>query len=174
MAGRDDPACRTQAEALEQAKDDRAILAAEVIALKAQLAKLKGHRRRGRTAARAAGSKMEKVTVEYLAAHVDDRIERRKSNGAKDRGDVSSVRVLGGGRMVLECKDTTTGLDLGVWYNEALVEMGNDDAIACAIVHKAHGKAAGGEQWVTMKLVDLVVLLTGQRPGIDNSDTITP
>ena len=53
----------------------------------------------------------------------------------------------------------------GVTGTEAAGEeaRGNDDAVAGLIVHKRHGKAAAGDQWVHMTLRDLVSLLTGQR-----------
>ncbi|MCB0911446.1 MAG: hypothetical protein KDB60_07510 [Propionibacteriaceae bacterium] len=53
---------------------------------------------------------------------------------------------------------------LAEWLAEAETERGNDDATAAVVVHKRHGKAAPGEQLVTMRLVDFVALLTGTRP----------
>lgn len=118
---------------------------------------------RSRTSARAAGSRHERSVADYLAQLVDDRIDRRVKTGSKDRGDIGGVRVLHGGRMVLELKDTSR-INLGSWYGEADVERGNDDAVCCAVVHKRHGKGQPGDQWVTMTVRDLVALLTGERP----------
>lgn len=70
-----------------------------------------------------------------------------------------------GGRIVVECKNTTR-LDLAGWAAEADVERGNDDAVAGLVVHKRHGRGQPGEQWVTCTLADLVALLTGERPGV--------
>jgi len=119
---------------------------------------------RTRASARAAGSTFERQVADHLAAHVDDRIDRRVKTGAKDRGDIGGVRIPGGRRMVLECKNTAK-MSLGSWQGEAEVEMGNDDAAVSAIVHKRHGKGKAGSQWVTMTLDDLVVLLGGERPA---------
>ena len=117
---------------------------------------------RTRTSARAAGTRFERDVADYLAAHVDDRIDRRVKTGNKDRGDIGGVRHMGG-RLVLECKDTAR-TDLGTWAREAEVERGNDDALVGAVIHKRHGKGQAGDQWVTMTLRDLVALLAGARP----------
>lgn len=122
---------------------------------------------RTRASARKAGSAFESLVVGYLAEHVDDRIERRARNGSKDRGDVSGLRHMGG-RVVVECKNTAR-LDLAGWLAEAEVERGNDDAVAALVVHKRHGKASAAEQLVTLRLVDLVALLTGERPELCNA-----
>jgi hypothetical protein len=102
-----------------------------------------------------------------MAAHIDDRIDRRPKMGSKDRGDIGGVRLspaLRGGKVVIECKSTIS-VSLGTWAGEAETERGNDDAIAGLIAHKRHGKSAGLDQWVTMTVRDLVALLTGERPG---------
>lgn len=121
---------------------------------------------RTRASARKAGSAFESLVVAFLAAHVDDRIERRVRNGSKDRGDVSGLRHLGE-RVVVECKNHAR-LDLAGWLAEAEMERGNDDATAALVVHKRHGKGDPAEQLVTMRLIDLVALLTGERPGADS------
>lgn len=118
---------------------------------------------RSRASAKKAGTAHETSVAAYLAEHVDDRIERRARNGAKDRGDVSGLRAPGGGRLVVECKNTAR-IDLAGWAAEAEDERGNDDALAAVVVHKRHGKGAAAEQWVTCTLRDFVALLTGHRP----------
>lgn len=121
---------------------------------------------RTRTTARKAGSSFERLIADTLAAHIDDRIDRRPKMGSKDRGDIGGVRlspVFRSGRVVIECKSTRT-LSLGTWANEAETERGNDDAVAGIIAHKRHGKAAGLDQWVTLTVRDLCALLTGERP----------
>jgi hypothetical protein len=118
---------------------------------------------RTRASAKVAGSRMETLVAAYLAEHVDDRIERRVANGAKDRGDVSGVRTFRGGRVVVECKDVVR-TNLGRWIGEAHDEMGNDDAVAGVVAHKRHGVGAPGEQWITMTLADFAAILTGERP----------
>jgi len=123
---------------------------------------------RSRASAKKAGSSFERSTADYLATVVDDRIDRRVKNGAKDRGDVGGVRIHGK-RIVLECKNTAK-TSLGTWANEAEIERGNDDALMAAIVHKRHGKGQPADQWVTMTLADFAALLTGNRDHINNQE----
>ncbi|PKW18608.1 hypothetical protein [Saccharopolyspora spinosa] len=74
-------------------------------------------RKRTRRSARAAGTRFERAITDFLTAHVDDRIDRRPSNGAKD-----SARV-----------------QLTGWAAEAETERGKDDAVAAVvIVHNRH------------------------------------
>lgn len=120
---------------------------------------------RSRASAKKAGSSFERSTADYLAANVDDRIDRRVKNGAKDRGDIGGVRHMGG-RIVLECKNTAK-TSLGTWATEAEIERGNDDALAGVIVHKRHGKGDPADQWVTMTLADFAALLAGNRDHIN-------
>ncbi|WP_433660777.1 hypothetical protein ACQPW1_00360 [Nocardia sp. CA-128927] len=120
--------------------------------------------RRNRRSAKAAGTRHESATAEYLAEHVDDRIERRAKNGRRDRGDLSSVRAPGGGRLVGECKDYGGRLLPGQWLAEAEIERGNDDALASFVVAKRRGVADPGAQFVLMTVRDLAAILTGVRP----------
>ena len=122
---------------------------------------------RSRTSAKAAGRSFERLIADYLATHVDDRVDRRVKTGSKDRGDISGLRHMGQ-RIVIECKNTTK-IALGTWANQAEVERGNDDAVAGIIAHKRHGKGGAADQWVTMTLADLVALLTGSRDHVDGA-----
>ncbi|MEA5116674.1 MAG: hypothetical protein VB036_03535 [Propionicimonas sp.] len=123
---------------------------------------------RTRTSARQAGTRFERLIADYLAAHVDDRIDRRAKTGSKDRGDIAGLRHMTG-RVVVECKDTTR-LDLAGWFAEADTERGNDDAVAALIVHKRHGKGRASDQWVTTTVAELVALLTGSRAHTEEED----
>ncbi|OQO89914.1 hypothetical protein B1813_18920 [Saccharomonospora piscinae] len=120
-------------------------------------------RSRSRASAKAAGARFERAIADHLAAHVDDRIDRRPKTGAKDRGDIGGVRTTGGGRVVLECKDTARP-NLAQHHAEAETARSNDDAIAALLIHKRHGVSDPGRQWVTCTVNDLVALLTGHRP----------
>lgn len=134
-------------------------------------------RKRSLRSAKAAGTRHETNIVRYLAIHLDDRIERRARNGAKDRGDISGIRLspaLGGGRVVAELKDRRD-YSLSQWYRQADIERGNDDATVGLIIHKRHGVSDPGRQWVTCTVDDLVAILSGARPvliedveGVDN------
>lgn len=120
---------------------------------------------RTRASARKAGASFERLIADTLAAHVDDRIDRRVKSGAKDRGDIAGLRHMGE-RVVIECKNTAT-VTLGAWARETETERGNDDALAGLIVHKRHGTADPMAQWVTCTLGDLIALLTGSRDHLD-------
>lgn len=122
---------------------------------------------RSRASAKAAGTRHERAVADYLAQHVDDRIDRRPKTGSKDRGDIGGVRHLGA-RVVVECKNTSR-LDVGSWLREAEVERGNDDATVGLVVAKRHGKGSPADQLVLMTLGDLVALLTGSRDHLEAS-----
>ena len=120
---------------------------------------------RNRASAKKAGTTFERQVADYLAQHVDDRIDRRAKTGSKDRGDIAGVRIWGQ-RLVLECKNTTR-LNLTDWMNQAETERGNDDALAGLIIHKRHGNNQPGDQWVTTTLRELTALLNGYREEDD-------
>lgn len=126
------------------------------------MTELKPKPRRTRKSAKAAGARFERIIADFLAAHVDDRIDRRVKTGAKDRGDIAGLRHMGG-RVVAECKDVTRW-NPGTWLAEADIERGNDDALAGLVVAKRRGIADPGQQVVMMTVADLVALLTGERP----------
>ena len=115
---------------------------------------------RTRRSARQAGSRFEREIADYLAEHVDDRIDRRVKTGARDKGDIGGLRHLGQ-KVAIECKNTSR-ISLGTWINEAHTAMGNDDAGVALILHKRHGKGQPGDQWVTTTLDDLIALITGE------------
>lgn len=119
---------------------------------------------RNRASARAAGTRFETLVVEFLSFRLaDDRIERRSKNGAKDRGDVTGVRTIRGGRVVIECKDTARD-NLPGWIREAEIERGNDDATIGVVVHKKRGSANPADQFVSMTLETFARLLEGGEP----------
>lgn len=117
---------------------------------------------RTRASAKTAGTRFESSIAKALSeALADDRIERRARNGAKDRGDVSGVR-LHGQRVVIEVKDCTR-LALPEWTAEAQLEAGNDDALVGVVVHKRRGVSDPLQQWVTCTVADLLAILSGLR-----------
>lgn len=118
---------------------------------------------RSRASARAAGTRFERAIADYLAAHVDDRIDRRVKTGAKDRGDIGGVRHMGQ-RVVIEAKDYGGRYTPGPWLAEAETERGNDDAGVGMVIAKRRGSTDPGEQVVMMTVRDLVSLMTGERP----------
>lgn len=129
---------------------------------------------RSRASAKAAGSSMERQAADYLAEHVDDRIDRRAKTGAKDKGDIGGLRIfdqgsMTAGRITVEVKNTAK-LAIGTWIGEAETERLNDTdrdgrpALAAIVIHKRHGKGQPGDQLVTMTARDFVAILTGVRP----------
>ena len=123
---------------------------------------------RTRASAKAAGSRFERQIADYLAATIDDRIDRRTKNGNKDRGDIGGLRHMGQ-RIVIECKDTSRP-SLAGWAAEAEIERGNDDAGVAIIIHKRHGKGQPEDQWVTLTVGELVALLNGNRYHIEATE----
>lgn len=107
------------------------------------------------------GTAMERLVADYLAAELnDDRIDRMPLHGGKDRGDIAGVRAPLGGKVAVEVKNVAR-MDLAGWVDEAQVEKGNADAVAAFVVHKRRGKGKAADQYVTMTLSDVVVLLGG-------------
>ena len=121
-------------------------------------------RARSRASAKAAGTRFATSIATYLAEQLDDdRIERRATTGAKDRGDIAAVRHLGQ-RVVIEAKDYGGRILAGTWLNEAEIERGNDDAGVGLVIAKRRGLADPADQLVIMTVRDLVSLMTGSRP----------
>jgi hypothetical protein len=119
---------------------------------------------RTRASAKAAGARFERSVADWLAAHVDDRIDRRAKTGSKDKGDLGGWRYAGL-RIVAELKDYGGRYLPGPWLAEAEIERCNDDAHVGLVIAKRRGTTDPGDQLVLMTLRDLVALLTnGERP----------
>lgn len=117
---------------------------------------------RTRASAKQAGATFERSLADWLAKHIDDRIDRRVKTGAKDRGDIGGLRHMGG-RVVIEAKNYGGRLMPGPWIGEAEIERGNDDALAGIVIAKRRGTTDPGQQFVLMTVNDLTALLTGNR-----------
>jgi hypothetical protein len=112
---------------------------------------------RTRASAKAAGATFERLVADYLAAEIDDRIDRRVKTGSADKGDIGGIRIKTH-RVVVECKNHAR-VDLAGWYAQATAEAENDGAPLGLIVHKRRGTAKPERQWVTMSLSDLAWLI---------------
>lgn len=121
---------------------------------------------RTRKTAKDAGTRFAQSIADYLATHIDDRIERRTNRGAKDRGDISGLRVMGS-RVVVECKDYGGQQKPGPWLGQAEIERGNDDAMVGIVISKRRGYGKAADQLVMMTVADLVALLTGEKPPVE-------
>lgn len=115
--------------------------------------------------ARAAGTRFERSIADWLAQHLDDRIDRRARTGARDRGDLTGIRHRGE-RVVAELKNTTR-MNLAGWIAEAHLEAMNDSARIGVVIHKRHGVADPSQQWVSMTVADLAWLLGADHPTYD-------
>jgi len=108
---------------------------------------------------KAKGSAFARLIANYLAEALgDDRIDRRVETGGKDKGDIGAVR-LRGHRIVIEAKNHAR-MEIGQWLKEAVVEAQNDSALVGIVVHKRRGFGRGGDQYATMRLSDLVAILS--------------
>lgn len=125
---------------------------------------------RTRASAKKAGATFERDLADWLAKHIDDRIDRRVKTGAKDRGDIGGLRHMGG-RIVIEAKNYGGRLLPGPWINEAETERGNDDALAGLVIAKRRGTTKPGEMFVLMTVNDLTALLTGNRDHINQEES---
>jgi hypothetical protein len=110
---------------------------------------------------RLAGARFEREIADWLAANLDDRIDRRVKTGAKDCGDLAGIRVHGQ-RVTAELKNRRDWQP-GTWLREAEKERVNDAALATFVVAKRHGSADPGAQVVLMTVRDLVAIITGAR-----------
>jgi hypothetical protein len=120
---------------------------------------------RSRRSAKTVGTRFERQIADYLAAVLeDDRIDRRTKTGAKDRGDITGLRIHNQ-RIVAEIKNCSR-ICLSEWITEAHTEAGNDDALAGIVIHKRNGVGDPGRQYVTMTVDDLCSLISGS-PRLD-------
>ncbi|WP_191996814.1 hypothetical protein [Bifidobacterium platyrrhinorum] len=123
---------------------------------------------RTRRTARQAGALMEAKTAEYLNwALSTDTIERRRSNGVKDRGDLSGIRYQGH-RVVVECKNTSK-MNVSKHLAEAETERGNDDALIGVVIQKRPGigittREGQSRQLVMMTLGTFALILNDGLP----------
>lgn len=120
-------------------------------------------RKRTRRSAKSAGARFEREIADWLAEHVDDRIDRRVKTGARDCGDLAGIRAHGQ-KVVAELKNTAAWSP-GTWLREAEKERANDGALAGVVIAKRHGIADPAQQVVLMTVADFATLLTGVRPA---------
>lgn len=97
----------------------------------------------------------------FAARLSDDRIERRTKNGAQDRGDLTGLRTIRGGRVIAELKDYGGRVMVKPWLDEAEVERGNDDAVVGVVIVKRRGIANPADQLVMMTAEAFARLLEG-------------
>ena len=114
---------------------------------------------RSRKSAKDAGTRFATHIASWMSARLGDGgIERRATNGALDRGDVTGLVTSDGRRVVAECKDVAR-MDLSGWLREAHIEARNDRAAVGVVIHKRRGVTDPAQQYVTMTVDSLAVLL---------------
>lgn len=126
-------------------------------------------RSRTRASAKQSGARFEREIADYLAEHLDDRIDRRVKTGAADRGDIGGVRVHGQ-RVVIECKNYGGRLELAAWLKEAATERANDDALAGNVFAKRARVSHPGKQIVALEVDEWIALITGNRNHIKETE----
>lgn len=114
---------------------------------------------RSRASAKKAGSSFERLISDHLRDGLGIReIDRMPKQGSLDKGDVANVRDSYDRLIAVEAKNTAK-MNLPQWAREAATEATNYGAHLGIIIHKRHGVADPGKQWVTMELDDLIRLL---------------
>lgn len=106
------------------------------------------------------GTTFERLIADgFAAALEDDRIDRAPLRGTGDRGDIANVRTPNG-KLAIECKNVAK-TNLAGWVTEAQQEAGNADAAAGIVIHKRARKGQFIDQYVTMTVRELLVLVWG-------------
>lgn len=123
-------------------------------------------RKRTPASAKKAGTAFERLIADHLSDRWDDRIDRQIRRGARDVGDISGFRTLGGQKIAVECK-ATVQTHLSDWWRQATSERDNLGAAHAIIVHKRYGRGDAGRQWVTMTLDQLLLLMDSQTAQAD-------
>ena len=125
--------------------------------------------RRNRNSAKRAGAAFEIRQAEYLVEALENPfISRQDKNGSADLGDLAFVGFRGAGingvPFTMELKNTSS-MNLTSAHREAEVEAANyrekhgGHHPFPVVMHKRHGVAAPGKQWVTMTVEQFVRLL---------------
>jgi hypothetical protein len=117
---------------------------------------------RSRRSAKAAGSTFERQIADHFRDNYCDMIDRRVKTGSADKGDLANVRTKNNNRIVAELKNVMK-IALGPWAKEAEVERQNDGAMIGIVVHKRHGTADPGQQWVTLTVDSLIKLMKDEK-----------
>lgn len=120
---------------------------------------------RNRKSAKQAGATFARMIADYFKSNGFEFADKKPLYGAKDRGDIGGVRTMSGKTVTIECKNYSNGYDVAGWLREAEEERLNDDGAVGVVVAKKRGVTAPGKQVVFMTMDDLLVLLTGERPG---------
>lgn len=108
------------------------------------------------------GPDFERATADYWKDNhqhpAAEFIDRRTKTGAKDKGDVSNVRIGDGMKVVVEAKSVVK-LNFSGWLKEAEVERANDEAWIGIVIAKRKGYGKPEDQYAVMTQADLLRIL---------------
>jgi hypothetical protein len=103
------------------------------------------------------GSAYERSIVNYLRES-GFTVDRTRAGWSDDRGDIHGIASPTGRPFTFECKNHRRD-NLPGWIKELYVEVHNAGGYAGAVIHKKSGTTDGGEQFATLPLSMLVLLL---------------
>jgi hypothetical protein len=103
------------------------------------------------------GSAYERSIVNYLRDN-GFTVDRTRAGWTDDRGDIHGVLAPSGRPFTFECKNHRRD-NLSGWINELHIEVENAGGSVGSVIHKKHGTANPGEQFATLPLSMLVLLL---------------
>jgi hypothetical protein len=103
------------------------------------------------------GSAYERSIVNYLRDN-GFTADRTRAGWTDDRGDVHGIVAPDGRPFTFECKNHR-GDSLPGWIKELNIECANAGGTVGAVIHKKHGTTEAGEQFATLPLAMLILLL---------------
>ena len=115
---------------------------------------------RNRKSAKAAGTWLESAMTKCLKKELNNpNIERLRTAGANDRGDIGNVRLPNGELLAVECKNAGGTFSVGTWLVEAERERINYGAAASVVIAKRRGTTDPLEQVVITTVRDLIEMI---------------
>lgn len=103
------------------------------------------------------GSAYERSIVNYLR-DCGFTVDRTRAGWTDDRGDIHGISSRTGRPFTFECKNHRRD-NLSGWVNELHIEVANASGSIGAVIHKKHGTTDGADQFATLPLSMLVLLL---------------
>lgn len=101
---------------------------------------------------KAKGSRFERKIADYLNG-AGFTTERTRVGWQDDRGDIHGIHDF-----TIECKNHAR-MNLAGWIEEMKAETINNDTVLGVVIHKRKGKSDPADQYATMPLWMLVLLL---------------
>lgn len=111
--------------------------------------------------AKAKGTSFETLVKDYLMESGFRDVHRTALKASEDTGDINGIRNgLTGQKVAIQCKNQKS-FNLSGWLNDTVEQAARlDDAVPALVVKRpGKGKAAVGDNYVVMRLDDLIGLL---------------